>query len=211
MIDSHDGILTEMEIDALRETMNISFGSAAADLAEIMDIFIQITVPNINTVSLPELSGFIRHKIKDFKSCSIVEQQYNGDFEGIALLVFPYGEAKELISYFHQPEAPGFVSDNLIDLESEVLLEIGNILIGACIGRIFELLDSRIGYQPPQMLLGEEFDRSFLNQNFNNQNLVIIMSTFFRFEDRNATGHMFLINNKKSIPHLKKALSRFLG
>ena len=207
----HGEILSEMEIDALQETMNISFGSAAADLAEIMDIFIKITVPSIKTVSLPELSGFISSKINDFSSCSIVEQHYNGDFEGIAFLVFPYGEAKELISYFYHPESPGFMSDNLIELEREVLLEIGNILIGACIGRIFELLDSRISYQPPQILSGDDFDRSFLSENIKPHDLVITMSTFFSFEDRNATGHMFLINSKKSIPHLKKALSRFVG
>ena len=126
-----DILLTEMELDALQETMNISFGSAAADLAEIMDIFIQLTVPEISAVNVSSLSGMLEENINDFYSCSVVEQQFHGDFKGMAFLVFPHGDEMDLISYFQHPGTQSFKSDELIDLEKEVLLEVGNILIGA--------------------------------------------------------------------------------
>jgi len=203
--------LTELELDALQEIMNISFGSAAADLAEIMDIFIQLSVPHIRSVLVPDLTEYLSQNINDFKTCSVVEQKYNGDFEGVAFLVFPYGEEKELISYFQGSDLKGYESDSLIELEKEVLLEIGNILIGACIGRIFELLDSRISYQPPQILWGEDFNSSFLNSDFESQDVAITMKTFFSFEDRQVSGNLFLINSQNSIPQLKKALTKFQG
>ncbi len=206
-----DSVLTEMELDALQETMNISFGSAAADLAEIMDIFIQLTVPKISAVQVSDLPGILEKNINDFHSCSIVEQQFHGDFGGMAFLVFPHGDEMELISYFQHPGTQSFQSDDLIDLEKEVLLEVGNILIGACIGRIFELLDSRISYSPPLVLKGLDFDSSLLNTETQSQDLTIMMKTFFSFEDRNTKGYLFLVNSNESIPHLKKALKRFLG
>jgi len=205
------GALTDLELDALQEIMNISFGSAAADLAEIMDIFIQLSVPSIKTILIPELTDYLSLNISDFKTCSVVEQRFNGDFEGVAFLVFPYGEEKELISFFQSSEMQGYESDSLVELEKEVLLEIGNILIGACIGRIFELLESLVSYQPPQILWGEDFDSSFLNSEFESQDIAITMKTFFKFEDRHVSGNLFLINSQNSIPQLKKALLKFQG
>ncbi|MDC7233062.1 MAG: chemotaxis protein CheC [Spirochaetales bacterium] len=204
-------MLTDMELDALRETMNISFGSAAADLADIMDIFIQLTVPSISSVDVSHLPDFVNREITDFSTSSVVQQKYDGDFEGMAFLIFPYGNEKELISYFQDSDADTFKSDQLIDLEKEVLLEISNILIGACIGRIFEMLNSRISYQPPQILSGTDFDESFVSSELVGNDLAITMNTFFSFEDRNTKGYLILINSQNSIPHLKKALAKFIG
>lgn len=210
-MDDKHLVLTEMELDALQETMNISFGSAAADLAEIMDIFIQLTVPNISTVKVNELPDYINREIADFSTCNVIQQKYYGDFEGMAFLIFPYGNERDLISYFQHNDAELFKSDQLIDLEKEVLLEISNILIGACIGRIFEMLNSRIRYQPPQIIAGSDFDNNYISTELESQDLAITMKTFFSFEDRNTKGYLILINSQNSIPHLKKALSQFIG
>lgn len=210
-MDNKDLVLTEMELDALQETMNISFGSAAADLAEIMDIFIQLTVPNISSVKINELPDYINGEITDFSTCNVIQQKYYGDFEGMAFLIFPYGNERDLISYFQHNDTELFKSDQLIDLEKEVLLEISNILIGACIGRIFEMLNSRISYQPPQIISGSDFDNNYVSSELNSQDLAITMKTFFSFEDRDTKGYLILINSQSSIPHLKKALSQFIG
>ncbi|OQY31597.1 MAG: hypothetical protein B6241_13545 [Spirochaetaceae bacterium 4572_59] len=202
---------TELELDALQETMNISFGSAVADLAEIMDIFINLNVPDIKTVKVSELINSIGKQISDFENCSIVEQKYYGDFSGIACLIFPYGMEKELLSYFQQPEIIIFESDELRVLEKEALMEIGNILIGACIGKIFELINSHITYLPPLTMIGENFQSSFENSSLNKDEIVIIMETGFSFEDRKIEGYLFLLNGQDSVPHLKKALNKFQG
>ena len=58
---------------------------------------------------------------------------------------------------------------------------------------------------------GQDFDNSLLNTEVQSQDITIMMKTFFKFEDRDTKGYLFLINSQESIPHLKKALSRFLG
>lgn len=209
-MNSQKQSLTEMELDALQETMNISFGSAAADLADIMDIFIKLTVPNILSVKIKDLPDYINGEIADFSTCNIVQQKYFGDFEGMAFLIFPYGNERDLISYF-QHNDDILKSDQLIDLEKEVLLEISNILIGACIGRIFEMLNSRISYQPPQIITGSDFDNKYVSSELNSMDLAITMKTCFSFDDRDSKGYLVLINSQDSIPHLKKALSQFVG
>ena len=211
MMDSKGINLSELELDALTELMNISFGSAAADLAEVMDIFIHLNIPFIRTIEVSELPGYIREEIPDFENCSIIEQRYHGDFSGVALLIFPYGTEKELVSYFQSPENAGYQSDEIIELEKEVLMEVGNILIGACIGKLFDLIKSTITYFPPNFFLGRELDRTFIKTHLNNEDVSITLKTHFSFEDKKVDGHMFLLNSKTSIPHLKKALKKFLG
>ena len=202
---------TELEIDALQEVMNISFGSAAADLSDIIDIFIHLNVPEIKVIKASELADYIKSEIRDFEMCSMVEQTYNGDFHGIAFLIFPYGVERELMSYFHDPDIQLVESDEIIELETEVLMEIGNILIGACIGKIFELLQSRATYFPPRSIVGERFQDLFLKGHFGDKDIVMTMKTNFSFQDRNASGFMFLLNSQDSISYLKKALLKFLG
>ncbi|MBI9106352.1 MAG: chemotaxis protein CheC [Spirochaetales bacterium] len=206
-----DYCLSELELDALGEVMNISFGAAAADLAEVMDIFIHLNIPHIKTIEASGLLEYISKEIPDFESCSVIEQKYHGDFNGLALLIFPYGTEKELVSYFQQPDNISYESDEIIELEREVLMEIGNILIGACIGKLFELINSTITYFPPEVLTGKNLESSFINSHLDEENISITFRTHFKFEDRKIEGYMFLLNSKNSIPHLKKALSTFMG
>jgi chemotaxis protein CheC len=204
-------LFTELEIDALREIMNISFGNAAADLSDIIDIYIKLNVPDIKIIEIPKLPEYIRNEITDFKNCSIVEQEYHGDFSGLAFLIFPYGVERELISFFQNSNSRNFESDELIELEREVLMEIGNILIGACIGKLIELIESKVSYLPPHTIIGDKFQDLFLQGHFTECDVAITMKTNFSFQDRNVSGYLFLINSQKSIPHLKKALLKFLG
>ncbi len=202
---------TELELDALQEILNISFGSAVSDLADLMDIFINLNVPFLKILKNSVLIDYVQNEVSDFDNSSIVEQKYHGDFSGIAFLIFPYGMEKELISYFQHPEVISYESDELIELEKEVLMEIGNILIGACMGKIFELLESDIIYMPPQSMRGEQMRDSFANSGLKDEDIAIVMKTGFSFEDRKVTGYLFLLNSQESVPHLKKALKKFQG
>jgi chemotaxis protein CheC len=115
-MNDEDLKFTELELDALGEVMNISFGAAAADLAEVMDIFIRLNIPYIKTIEVSALPSYIRDEINDFENCSVIEQRYHGDFNGVALLIFPFGCEKELVSYFQQPENISYESDEIIEL-----------------------------------------------------------------------------------------------
>ena len=50
---------SEEEIDALQELMNIAFGQAAAELAEIIDISVVLSFPKLETVKIEALPDFI--------------------------------------------------------------------------------------------------------------------------------------------------------
>lgn len=43
------------EVEILQEIMNIAFGQAAADLAEVIDIYVELSVPYIKILHATEL------------------------------------------------------------------------------------------------------------------------------------------------------------
>ena len=203
-------LLKELELDALSEILNISFGSAAADLADLMDIFIKLSLPEIGVHDCENLGDFIFSGEGNFDESTVIFQNFHGQFEGAALLIFPYGMEKELLSYFQDPNVITYESDELVELEKEALMEMGSMLTGACIGRIFNFIDSNITYLPPQAAKGEHIKRLLPIEIASSHKEAVTMKTGFSFEDRKTQGTLILITYEDSVPFLKSALSHFL-
>lgn len=203
------GPLTADEIDTLQEIMNMAFGTAAAELAEVVDVFIRLTAPEVCVVPVDRLEEVLAASIPDFSRTNVVEQQFRGQGDGMALLLFPPGAEKLLISFF-QPEDDAIVQPDLrLELEQEVLMEIGNVLIGATVGRLFELLHRRVGYLPPRATGGYAFSDLLRRGSFSGNDFAITLKAEFSFEDRHVHGQLYLINRADSLEELKRGLAEF--
>ena len=125
--------------DALTEIFNIGIGHAAGVLSELVHDEILLTVPEL---------GITRHT--DFAQladplwtaqASIVRQSFQGPFRGDALLIFPARESLELVRILLAEPTP---IDSMTELEREALLEVGNIILNACLSCIADLLEQEI-------------------------------------------------------------------
>ena len=79
-------IISDEELDILQEVMNIAFGKASADLAEVIDIYVVLSIPDIKLLKTAEVPGYIEAEINDFENISVIKQNYTGKFHGSALL-----------------------------------------------------------------------------------------------------------------------------
>ncbi|MBI9104159.1 MAG: chemotaxis protein CheC [Spirochaetales bacterium] len=201
--------LSELEMDTLQELMNISFGKAAADLAEVVDIFIELKAPRIECIHADEVLTSMKTLIPDFEECSIVEQHYYGEIKGVAVLVFPAGADRELLSFFQEYNGRTGGDITMIELEREVIMELGNILIGACLGNLFTTLKSQTTYLPPWTNSGKVFEDIFLSETVNKDDIAITMRTIFKFEDRDISGHLYIINSNSSMKKIQIALADY--
>jgi chemotaxis protein CheC len=207
--DNTKEIITTAETDLLQEIMNIAFGRATSDLAEYIDIFVILSVPNIKLLQAFDLPEYINKEIKDYDNVSVVEQNFWGKFKGNAFLVFPSGTGKRMISLFNS-ENKFFESEPSHELEKETFLEIGNILIGACIGKIAELLGDVTTYSPPRVVV-ENGLRGVVYDNLSDpDSLAIVLRTVFEFNEKNVSGYMFILTKQESFAWLKTALYKFL-
>ncbi len=190
--------------------MNIAFGQATSDLADLIDIYVVLNVPRIKLVQSENLPDYIQETIKDFKTTSIVAQSYWGKLKGNALLIFPMGAGSDLIKMLDLgPEESG-LDDQLNILENEALIEVGNILIGACIGKLTEMLNDHTAYSPPRVINHDSSESGLFENIIKPNHSAITMNTVFSFEGRDIDGFLFLINDPETIHWLKKALHTFM-
>ena len=98
----------------------------------------------------------------------------------------------------------------MVSLERESLIEIGNILIGACIGKISELLDTFATYSPPRLIndITNGYDPHM--ESYDPSHKAILMKTLFKFEQKDLTGLLLILTSQESIGWLKRALLAFM-
>lgn len=207
---AESGQFTAVEKDILQEIMNIGFGQAAADLAQVIDLAIELSVPDIQLFKACQLQEYIVKEVDSDQEISLVEQYFLGKFKGIALLVFPAKAGKQMVSLFGLKDNQSWTSNHFDQLEKEALVEIGNILIGACVGKITELLNDVVIYSPPRVMIEDVHQSSLPKNLFAPDSMAISMKTVFHFEQQEISGHLFLIANHESIDWLKSALHAFM-
>jgi chemotaxis protein CheC len=207
--DNAKEMITTKETDLLQEIMNIAFGRAASDLAEYIDIFVILSVPYIKLLQAADLPSYINKEIKDYDKVSVVEQNFWGKFKGNAFLIFPSGTGKRIISLFDGGD-DFFESDPIYELEKETFREVGNILIGACIGKIAELLGDVITYSPPRVVIEKSHHGIVSDTLFESDDLAIVLRTVFEFNEKNISGYLFIVTSHESFAWLKTALYKFL-
>ena len=183
MADPNIPVFSEMEKQILQEIMNIAFGSASGDLEDVIDVSIVLHVPKIDMLPVNELPDYLVKNISLNKNSTIIEEKFWGDFSGSSILVFPEGMSNDLISILSGQETDNSEIANIDSLEKGVLLEIGNILIGACIGKITELLKNVVTYTPPQASTGEKEDFNHIIEDYDQDSAAIILKTFFKFKE----------------------------
>jgi chemotaxis protein CheC len=210
MNEVRQDILSKEELDLLQEIMNIAFGKATAELAELIDIRVLLSVPSAKVIYTTELPEYLQEVIKDSGDISIVEQRFWSEFKGSALLIFPAGSGKELITLLTGEEVDTFLSDPVDELEKGTLMEVGNILIGACMGKIAELLNDALTYSPPIVYIGHNAHDLLPNAIMSSYELTIALRTSFNFEKKDVLGFLFVLTSQESLNWLKKALNDYL-
>jgi len=203
-------IFSDEELEILQEIMNIAFGKSAADLADVIDTHVVLNVPFISIMQVMELPDYIRKHVKDYKNISIVEQHFWGRFKGDALLVFSSGSGRELIGLLQRGENASLESDPIEILERETLMEVGNILIGACVGKVAELLKDIVTYTPPMIVLERHYENAISESELNPDKIAIVLKTNFSFSEGDVSGFLFLVTSNDSIQWLREALQIFI-
>lgn len=155
---------------------------------------------------ISELPFFISGDIHYINKCNIIEQAFKGEAGGVAFLIFPYGTEKDFVSMFHADQNEED-HELFIDVEREVLSEVGNILIGACVSKIFDLLKTSVTYTPTHTVIGHKFEDKFFRGRFSGDDFAIMLKTSFSLNEKSVEGFLFLVNCQSSVEPLKKALA----
>lgn len=201
-------MLSELEKDALKEFVNIGFGRAAADLSALMNLEICLVVPEVEVLLPGELQGYLK-KEAGAEDYSIIQQFFLGNFRGAAYLLLPFNGGKALLRLFGSYSEDLLTSYGMDALERETLLEISNILIGACISRVADVLKEPVSYSPPAFYRMKT--EPFLPDDLmGDDTLIITIKTRLQFREIDVDGYMFILSDIRTATWLGESIRKFL-
>ena len=198
-----NSILSEDQKDALQELMNISFGTASSIISDSLNSFSKMPLPNIDAMEIEELEDYFVKNFDGITNCYIVTQLFRNKFDGESVFIIAHKITALLL---------GEEELSKEDIQASVL-ELTNIISSACIGKLIELLDAQIFFNPPMIesscQVGEKVLRisSSEKREFTK---VIIIETKLEFENEQITGYLLFLTKESSFEWLKSALDRFL-
>jgi chemotaxis protein CheC len=140
--------LTADQQDAVAELVNIAFSRTAAALSELTRNRVELSVPDVASHPIgdlePALAKYVRGEV------ATVHQIFGGPVSGDAFLMLEVEGAAKLIGLLTDAEAP---TRKMGVSDREVLAEVGNILLNACLGVFGDLLQVRFTFAVPRLQL----------------------------------------------------------
>ena len=135
------------QIDAYRELVNVAMGRAGESLANLFGEFIDLPIPNVNLLETNELHMAIAEIQSNAKVSAVSKGFISAGISGEALVIFNesnFANMAKLLKYD--------VSQLSETLELEALMDVSNILIGACLNALSEQLNVKFSHNHPIIL-----------------------------------------------------------
>lgn len=190
--------------DTLSEVVNIAMGRAGASLARILNVFVHLSVPKIELVEADNLLQAFSSVIGDPSRITAVRQSFYYKFQGESIVIFNQSSCHELallMDYGHEP--------NEIE-KQEILLEVANILSGACINGISEQLGKELVYSAPHLMAIDEDINDVLAPDKLPWSIALIVEVNFTFENSDFKSHLLILMAEEHINSLRISLDKYL-
>lgn len=140
------------KLDAYREMANVAMGQAGESLAFLLGEFIDLPIPNVNLISHSELQMALTD-IQLNESVSAVSQGFiSAGINGEALVIFNDSNFSNMVKLLKYTD-----NNSTSSLELEALMDVSNILIGACLRALSEQLHAVFSPNHP-IILGRHCD-----------------------------------------------------
>jgi chemotaxis protein CheC len=197
--------LSTVQQDALIELINIGFGRAAAALSKLTGHRVQLDVPEIAMCPIDEMADRLRMVLDN--DVATVHQIFSGPVDGDALLVLDRNSAailKELLT--NEPPLPLEIDRSA----REVVTEIGNILLNACLGTFGNILKVKVSFSVPHLTL-DTLEHVVGSISMDRQGLryALIVHSHFRLRNSSLTGYLVIVLGVASIERLIRALEHW--
>ena len=195
--------LTEVQRDALVELLNIGFGRAGASLSKLTNQRVLLEVPHVAIHPIDDLKSQLSEVIRD--EVASVHQGFDGPVGGDALLILdPVAAAalKELLT--NEPSLP-----LALDASSrEVLTEVGNILLNACLGTFGNLLDVPMTFTVPEIAIAtlHSVVQKIVGDQGDPYRYALVVTAGFRLRDAEVTGYVVIVLTVQSLTRLLVAV-----
>lgn len=199
--------LNRRQIEAIEELINIAFSRAAASLSELINNRILIEAPRVSVHPISELPRALKEIMPD--NIVSVHQLFTGAVSGDAFFIFDSGMAASLAALMSGRPLPDASPAALDAGSSEVLMEVGNILLNACLGVFGNLLNVQVTFSVPKLQVDNLSGLlSSMRVGPSELRYAMVASTSFRVRESALTGYLVIALGVTSLDQLLAAAAR---
>lgn len=190
--------LSERQTDALGEFINIAFSRTASSLSEITGQRVLLDVPRVEVYPIEEVASNLGRFLPG--DVASIHQPFDGTIAGDAFLILNYEGAVRLTDLLTDGNTP---QTQLDESAREVLTEVGNILLNACLGMFGNVLRVRVNFAVPYLHL-ESLNELMDSISSERKGLshAILVYTSFRIRESSVTGYLVLVLSVVSLSRL---------
>jgi chemotaxis protein CheC len=196
--------LTPTQTDALTELINIGYARAAAALSELTGHRISLEVPEVAIHVMPQISGKLEQLIRG--EVASVNQVFSGPIAGNAILLLDR-EAAILLNQVltDRPKSTGFDG-----AAREVITEVGNIVLNACLGAFGNLLKVQVTFTVPALQI-ESVKKVMSSITVGDRGLeyALLIHTRFHLRADDVSGYLVIILGVTSLETLLSELKKW--
>ena len=200
--------LTKGQKDAITEIANMGVGKAADSLSKMASKLIELEVPYVDIVSIDEIPKIVTEEYHDLVVG--IYQTMRGDLTGSVVLMFPRESSTKLVDLL---KGNMFGTTDILTKEDhEILIEIGNILIGSCAGSLSNFLDLGVDYTIPRIAFNVsglflDFTMVGIPQKIDN---ALTVYAKFKVSDMEIIGHLMLLLVQESIDLILERIDKHI-
>ncbi|MEJ1227066.1 MULTISPECIES: response regulator [Pseudomonas] len=189
--------------DAFRETVNVAIGRAAALIARVLGVFVQLPVPNVNILEVGELHMALADAGSSQQLTAICQGFIGSGIAGEALLIFHDSEIADIAQLMQRQSA------DYSDLE--MLLDLSSVLIGACLSSIAEQIDVVFSQGHPQVLGQHAAIEELIRVNRTHWKKTLAVEISYGLEGHDIRFDLLLLFTEDSIERLTHKLAYLMS
>lgn len=176
-----------MELDVLKEVINIGGGHAATSLSQLIEKPVQMTVPVIEMMEYADVYEKIMPEETVIKAIMI---KMIGDAEGVFLFTVEHQNSGTIVEMMLPENTPYSEA-----MANSALQELGNILVNSFLNAVMKLMDANLITSVPiiiEDMFGAIMSSVYLEQSQYDDSIMIIKNEFYYLGDRLESSLYFV-------------------
>ncbi|MFV0456546.1 MAG: response regulator [Pseudomonas sp.] len=183
--------------DAFREVVNVAIGRAAALLARVLGVFIQLPIPNVSLLEVGELHMALADAARGDTLTAVCQGYIGGGIAGEALLLFHDSEVADMARLMRRQDYR----------EMEMLLDLSSLLISACLSGIAEQIDVVFSQGYPQVLGQHASIDELIRLNSERWKKTLAVEFSYSLEGHDIHFDLLLLFTEDSVERLQRKLA----
>ena len=205
--------LTNDQRDALQELTNIAMGQAGSSLATLLDEFVDLSVPRIRVVEVVDLPPVLAELVGKTNLVSAVRQSFQGYLRGEAIIIFGEPGCQALADLM------GFEGELGESGENELLLDVANVLSGACLGGMMEQIraftetngPAELSFSMPSVMARQVMAEQLIDPQKVQWSHALLLEVNFTIKNRNFIAHLTMLMPEEGIEKIRGIIDEFIA